>query len=133
MQKEYTESIVGTSYLYGNPTHIFVFGDNTIHKGYGGAAIHRDMDNSYGFITKKLPNNNPTSFYKPLEYKPIFDGELSRLMDYIEANPDLTFLISRLGSGLANKYEIWEYVICEGLKVLEKYPNVKFLYKRREQ
>lgn len=128
MQKEYTDSIVSTRYLRENPDHIFVFGDNTIHKGKKGAARHRDEPNSIGFVTKKFPSYDKDAYYKPREYKHVFDKELSKLMNHIESNPKLTFLISRLGSGLANKHKIWEKVICEGLEVLRKYPNVKFLY-----
>ncbi len=128
MNDKYKESIISTQYLRENPSHIFVFGDNTIRKGKKGAARHRDEPNSYGFITKKFPSYNKDAYYKPREYKDVFDKELSYLIKLIEENPDHTFLISRLGSGLANKHKIWEKIICEGLKVLKKYPNVKFLY-----
>jgi hypothetical protein len=128
MQKAYTDSIVSTQYLRANPEHIFVYGDNTLGRGKKGAAIHRDEPNSYGFVTKKRPSYSNDAYYKPREYKDVFDKELSKLMRDIEACPHLTFLISRLGSGLANKYKIWEKVIEQGLKPLNKYPNVKFLF-----
>lgn len=128
MQREYIDSIISTKYLRENPDHIFIFGDNKKGKGKKGAARHRDEPNSMGFITKKYPSYNNDAYYKPREYKVVFDNELSKLMDIIESNPKLTFMISRLGSGLANKYNIWEKVICEGLEILRKYPNVRFLY-----
>lgn len=115
------------SYLKQNPDHIFVFGDNTIRKGLGGAAKLRNMPNTYGFITKKYPNNNIGSFYKPDEYKNKFEIELKRLIKKIESNPDKTFLISQLGAGLANKYKIRQKVIEPGIVVLKKYKNVKFV------
>lgn len=132
MNKQYVDSIVSTQYLRENPDHIFVFGDNKIGRGKKGAAIHRDEPNAYGFVTKKRPSYANDAYYKPREYKDVFDKELSKLIALIEANPTKTYLISRLGSGLANKYKIWEKVIEQGLEPLRKYPNVKFLFREGE-
>lgn len=115
------------SYLRNNPNHVFVFGDNLKRKGYGGAATLRDEPNTYGFITKKAPNNNDGSFYRPDEYKEKFDVELKRLIKEIEKNPDKVYLISQLGGGLANKYGIYQKVIKNGLTILEKFDNVRFV------
>jgi len=119
--------IITKSYLRQNPNHIFVFGDNLKRKGYGGAAKLRDEPNTYGFITKKAPNNNDGSFYKPYEYKEKFGVELKRLIKNIENNPDKIYLISKLGAGLANKYGIYQKVIKPGLTKLEKYDNIRFI------
>ncbi|MFW6247319.1 MAG: hypothetical protein ACOC22_04075 [bacterium] len=62
------EEIITRKYLKENPEHIFVFGDNLLRKGYGGAAKLRDLPNTYGFITKKYPDNKDESFYTPDEY-----------------------------------------------------------------
>lgn len=116
------------SYLRQNKNHIFVFGDNLLRKGKGGAAELRDEPNTFGFITKKAPNNNIGSFYKPEEYQQKFEVELNRLIKTIKKYPNNTFLISKLGGGLANKYNIFEKVIRPGLECLKEYDNVKFLY-----
>lgn len=115
------------AYLRENPDHIFVFGDNCKRKGKGGAATLRDEPNTYGFITKKAPNNNDGSFYKPKEYEEKFQVELRKLMKEIQRNPDKTYLISKLGAGLANKYGIYQKVIKPGLTILKNYHNVRFL------
>ena len=120
--------IITKEYLQEHPDHIFVFGDNTLRKGCAGAAILRYEPNAYGFITKRFPNNLATSFYKSEEYKEIFRKELFYLDVKIQMNPDQTYLISKLGAGLANKYNIWEKVIQPGLEPLRKYPNVIFLW-----
>jgi hypothetical protein len=116
------------NYLRSNPDHVFVFGDNLLHVGYGGAAALRDEPNSYGFITKKAPNNNDKSFYKPEDYLIVFDFELKKLKNHIECCPEKTFLISKIGAGLANRYNIWEKVIEPKILKLEIYSNVKFLF-----
>jgi len=116
-------------YLRENPDKVFVFGDNLLRKGKKGGAVLRDEPNTYGFVTKKAPNNLDSSFYRPSEYKEVFRHELNDLINVIEANPDKTFLISKIGSGLANKYNIFEKVIKPGLAKLKKYPNVEFLFK----
>lgn len=94
---------------------IFVFGDNLIRKGYGGAAKLRDHAQSYGFITKKYPDWKDTSFYTPEEYRPVFEQELAKLVKMIQDNPNKMFIISKLGSNLANKFGIYEVVIRDRL------------------
>jgi len=121
------ETKITRAYLKRHRYEIFVFGDNLLHKGYGGAAKLRDMPNTYGFVTKKAPNNNDGSFYKPEEYKPKFQTELAKLERRIEEYDDYIFLISRLGGGLANRYNIFQEVIKPGLECLKEYPNVRFL------
>ncbi len=115
---------VTEKFLRDNPNVIFVFGDNLIRKGKGGAAILRDEPNTYGFITKKAPNNNDDSFYRPNEYLDVFYAELLQLAKEIEKNPEKTYLISKLGAGLANKYKIYEGLIEPCLKKLELFKNV---------
>ena len=114
-------------YLRNNLNHVFVFGDNLKRKGYGGAATLRDESNTYGFVTKKAPNNNDGSFYKPDTYRDKFVTELRNLIKEIVKNPDKTYLITELGGGLANRYKIRQKIIVPGLTVLEKYDNVKFI------
>ncbi|MFW6226412.1 MAG: hypothetical protein ACOC3V_05595, partial [bacterium] len=67
---------VTQAFLINNPDTIFVFGDNLKRRGYGGAAKFRDLENAYGFITKKFPSNHDTSFYKPQEYYNIYHKEI---------------------------------------------------------
>jgi hypothetical protein len=124
-----TEIIITKKYLKDHPNEIFVFGDNLKRIGYGGAAILRDEKNTYGFLTKRYPDNNDASFYRPSEYEPIFEAELERLIKEIKFNPTKTFLISKLGAGLANKYFIFEAIIEPTIKSkLKKFPNVRFLW-----
>lgn len=120
--------LISEEYLIANPDKIFVFGDNTIRRGKGGAAKLRDLPNTYGFITKKYPNNKDESFFRPDEYREVFKTEMLKLIKEIRKNPDKTYLISKFGYGLANKYNIFEKVIKPGSKILEKYYNVEFLY-----
>jgi hypothetical protein len=115
-------------FLDYNPTVLFVFGDNTIRKGFGGAAALRNCENAYGFITKKFPNNKAESFYTLEEYSPIFIQEFAKLIHIIENNPNRLILISKLGGGLANKHHIFENIIQPNLEHLSKYNNVTLLY-----
>lgn len=127
----YENFIMSEDFLDKNKRAIFVFGDNTLRQGYGGAAALRDHPQSYGFITKKYPDNHDTSFYRPNEYSSIFFDELVKLREYIKDEPFKIFYISQLGAGLANKYYIWENIIKQGLeKNLQQYTNVVFLWEQ---
>jgi hypothetical protein len=127
----YENFIMSEDFLDKNKKAIFVFGDNTLRQGYGGAAALRDHPQSYGFITKKYPDNHDTSFYRPNEYSSIFFGELVILREWIQDDPFKIFYISQLGAGLANKYYIWENIIKQGLeKNLQQYLNVVFLWEQ---
>jgi hypothetical protein len=126
---KYNNFIITKQFLDENPNTIFVFGDNTHKVGYGGAAILRDHPQSYGFITKKNPDNRDESFYHPDSYRIDFLAYAVELQLFIEKNIDKTFYISQLGGGLANRYKIWEQVIKPGLeKNFSHYDNVVFLW-----
>lgn len=114
-------------FLRENSNVVFVFGDNDLRYGKGGAAVLRDEPNTYGFVTKKEPNNKDSSFYRPEEYWPVFIREMNGLHREILSRPDKIFLLSRIGSGLANRYGIYEKVIVPGLEVLRSLKNVVFL------
>ena len=108
------ETKITKEYLRANPQTIFVFGDNMARKGYGGAAALRDEPNTYGFITmKNIYEENPD--YTPTEYIPTFLDEARKLREYIQNSPGITFIISKVGAGIANHHNIWEEVICPAL------------------
>lgn len=119
---------ISRGYLIEHRNHIFVYGDNLLRHGLGGAAIFRNEPNSYGFITKKKPSYDTSAYYTPIEYKSVFEEELQKLKNEIEKNQDKIYLITKLGAGLANKYHIWEEIIKKGILELKQYKNVKFLF-----
>jgi len=122
---------INQAFLDKNPNTYFVFGDNTIRKGYGGAAKLRDHPRSIGFITKKFPDNRDTSFYHVEEYKELFFEELKKLSYTIKTNSNNVYFISQLGGGLANRYQIWENLIRSNLiKEFENCKNVVFCWKK---
>jgi hypothetical protein len=126
---QYVNFIVTKEFLDNNPNAIFVFGDNLRRVGYGGAAALRDHPQTYGFITKRSPDNMDDSFYRPDNYRFDFNVYILELRLFIEKNNDKIFYISQLGGGLANRYKIWEQVIKPGLeKYFSHYDNVVFLW-----
>ena len=126
---KYEEINVTSQFLDNTPDCFFIFGDNLVRTGCGGAARLRFHPKAIGFITKKYPDNLDNSFYRPTEYATIFFEELAKLEKQVKENLDKTFYISKLGAGLANKYYIWEKVINHNLvKALEKYNNVVFCW-----
>lgn len=129
MQEVSYPKIITKDYLDRNPNIIFVFGDNLVRTGHGGAAILRHHPQAYGFITKKAPTYNLNDYYVPKEYLSVFHVECHKLLETAKANPNKTFLISEIGNGLANKFKIFEKVIAPMMK--EKFigvSNVVFLW-----
>jgi len=118
---------ITAGFLQENPNIVFVFGDNLIRRGKGGAARLRDEPNTYGFLTKKYPNNKDSSFFRPKEYKSIFYQHFLFLIREIKKNPKKTYIIPKLGSGLANRYLIYEKIIQPNLKKLKVLKNVVIL------
>jgi hypothetical protein len=125
----YKNFIITKQFLDENPNAVFIFGDNLCRVGYGGAAALRDHKQTYGFITKRNPDNMDESFYRPDNYRMDFLAYMVELRMFIDKNKDKTFYISQLGGGLANRYRIWEEVIKPGLKkYFSHYNNVVFLW-----
>lgn len=121
--------LITAEWLRDHRDHIFVFGDNMKRIGKGGAAALRGEINTYGFITKKYPNNEDTSFFSLEEYLPIYETEIETLKEILSANPEVTYIISRVGAGLANKYGIWEKIIEPKMEEdLIEFTNVVFLW-----
>ena len=124
MNKKKIPKYITAEFLKKNPDVIFVFGDNLVRAGKGGAAKLRDEPNTYGFLTKKYPNNKDSSFFHPKEYKKVFYREFLFLIKKIKKNPEKTYIIPKLGSGLANRYFIYEKIIQPNLEKLKSLKNV---------
>ncbi|MFW9778107.1 MAG: hypothetical protein ACFFE8_04570 [Candidatus Heimdallarchaeota archaeon] len=123
------ERRITRKYLKDHPNEIFVFGDNYHRSGRGGAAILRDEPNVYGFITKKTPGANSEDYFTIAEYRSVFELELEKLIAVISKNPDKTYLVSRIGGGIANRHGIFEEIIEPRIKkALKQIQNVKFLW-----
>jgi hypothetical protein len=120
---------VDATFLRANSDCVFVFGDNLDRRGKGGAAVLRDEPNTYGFITKKKPLNTDSAFYHPNEYEEVYKNEIEKFMHEALDNPDKGYLISKLGAGLANRFDIFEKIIEPNLKKdLDGLHNVAFLW-----
>jgi hypothetical protein len=123
------DTYINKAYLHFHPDEIFVFGDNTLRRGHGGAARLRDEPNTYGFITKRYYTYDDDAYYTPTQYQKVYTYEIALLIAEIKTNPDKTYLISKLGAGLANRHHIFEEIIEPSIKTdLAPYNNVKFLW-----
>ena len=125
----YKDIKITKEFLDSNPNAYFVFGDNLERCGHEEASELRDHPHAIGFITKKFSDNKTESFYKPEEYSEVFFEELKKLKVIIEKRPDKTFYVSPLGSGLANKFRIWNRLIRHNLvRTLDNFNNVIFCW-----
>ena len=123
------EQLITEKYLRKHQNEIFVFGENLEQEGYLGSAGLRNLPNTYGFITKKYPDSRYKSYYKIDEYKTVYKEEIKKLKEFIKKNQDKLFLISKIGSGLANRHKIFEEIIEPNIKKdLSEFRNIKFLW-----
>jgi hypothetical protein len=108
---------VTREFLQQHPEIIFVFGDNEERWGNRGAAALRDCkDSVYGFITKKRPSGDSSAYFTPESYGPMYVSEIIKLREFIASHSTHIFIISAIGSGLGNRYYIWERVILPNIK-----------------
>ena len=129
LEKLGSNEYVDKAFLRKNPDCVFVFGDNLERRGKGGAAMLRDEPNTYGFVTKKQPLGIDSAFYKPDEYRAVYDREVSKLKDECMQNPSKGYMISKVGAGLANRFGIFEQIIEPNMKKdLASLQNVVFLW-----
>ena len=114
-------------YLRSHPNEVFVFGDNVMRRGKKGASELRDEPNTYGFITKIFPNYEDFSYFRKEEYKPVLKHEIEMLELFITSSTlhgtVEKFLISKVGSGLANKNNIWDMIEPELRRLKEEHPK----------
>jgi hypothetical protein len=123
------EQLITEKYLRRHQNEIFVFGENLEREGYLGSAGLRDLPNTYWFITKKYPDSRYKSHYKVEEYETVYAQEIKKFNEFIKINKEKIFIISKIGSELANRHKIFENVIEPNIKKdLADLKNVKFLW-----
>ncbi len=104
MKVKYFPGFWTCSDVEANSNYLFVYGDNDIQKGRGGQAIIRDLPNTIGLPTKKLPNNLPESFYTDLELeknKKKIDVAIQRILLQAEFYDGIMLPRDGFGTGLA--------------------------------
>lgn len=124
---------IDTAYLAANPTHILVYGAAKFGANNTPVKL-RSESNTWAFITKRMSTTGPDSYFTTdgdfkTDYQKEFNKQVEMLKAEIEAHPEQTYLITRVGSGLANRHKIWEKVIKPQLPAaLGHLPNVVFLW-----
>ena len=129
MPATYQDITITEEFLNKEQNAFFVYGDNLQRRGTAGAAKLRHHPRAIGFVTKKEPTHDQGACFTPEEYAKPFFEQLDQLSAHIKNNPGNKFYISKLGSGLANRYWIWEKVISHNLQdELGGYDNVVFCW-----
>ena len=114
--------------------NLYIFGDNNIGEGCGGQAIIRNLSNSLGIPTKKLPTMNDNAFYSDEEFednKKHIDDSISIIRQEAGKYAAVVFPKDGFGTGLAMLPTVapktFEYVESE-VQVLQEYlTNTKFV------
>ena len=98
-----------------NPKTLYVYGDNTQRRGYGGAAkemrpMNGDNSNSFGIASKKLPSLADNAFFT--------DNELEHNKQVIKEDTDK--VVRELMTGKYNKVVIAPIGVAGGMADLER-------------
>ena len=134
MPATYQNIIITEEILNSEPNSFFVYGDNLMRVGLGGAAKLRNHPRAIGFVTKKKPSHVHGACFTPEEYAKLFFEQLDQLSAHVKNSPNNKFYISKLGSGLANRHWIWEKVISHNLQdELAGYDNVVFCWDQNDE
>ena len=134
MSAKYIKTHITKEKLDNEPNNYFVFGDSFERKGIMGASSIREHPRAISFITKKKIEDTESSCFKAEEYIQLFFIQLDRLAKEIKNRENSTFYISKLGSGGANKHNIWSKIIRPNLiETLEKHDNVVFCWNKEDE
>lgn len=126
---KYESVSITQEFLDNNPNAHYVFPDNSERTGSELYSYLRNHPRSFGFISKKFPDSQSSSFYKPEEYSAVFFEELLKLKKLIESSPDKTFYIACMKGPSINKYRIWELLMEHNItSKLQKFNNVVFCW-----
>jgi hypothetical protein len=129
MPAEYRKIEISHELLNSDPNAFFVFGDDLNKQNLEGAAALRLHPRAIGFPVCKTPLNIKGACFKPEEYSKLFFDSLKQLLNHVKANPQRKFYITKLGSGIYNRYYIWETLIHHNLvNDLGEYSNVVFCW-----
>lgn len=122
-------------HLRANPEWLYLFGDNSLRKGYGGqAAEMRGEPNAVGITTKKRPSMVPSAFFNDTDYAGwLLENEQAmwRVEKHLYLNGTVVLPKSPLGSGYArleqNAPRIWMTLVawCNSLQNIQ--PILKVL------
>ena len=93
----YTEALVKSF-----PNKIFVFGDNLARRGRGGQAIIRDLPNTFGIPTKRIPSTHIKAYFNDQKDEvAAVVAALLELKKMWEEGTTLVFPKQGFGKGLA--------------------------------
>jgi len=128
----YENIIITQEFLDNNPNSYYIFPDNVQRLGSEICTYLRDHPHSIGFIAKRFPDNDISSFYKPEEYSAVFFEELLKLKKLVESRPNKTFYIACMKGPSINKFNIWEKLMNHNIvSKLQKFDNVVFCWDDR--
>ena len=126
---KYENISITRDFLENNPATSYVFPDNLERVGCEMTSLLRDHPHAIGFITKKFPDLDEGSFYKPEEYSAVFFEELLKLKTNITKHPERTYYIASMKGPSINKYKIWEKLMEHNIVIkLQKFNNVVFCW-----
>ncbi len=123
-----SDVLLSEEYCKSKPNWLFIFGDNDIHKGKKGQAVIRDLVNSAGIPTKKLPSLKDNAYYTDDEYEQNIQKINDALTLILKLSVDFEMIIfpKRIGTGLAKldvkapktyKYLCYKILKLFGIKV----------------
>jgi len=129
----YQNITITHEYLDLHPNSYYIYGSDLTGKAVCKKELYVSNHlHALGFIVKKYNDSTDASYYRLEEYSVILFEEIKKLSTIIRKRPDKMFFVSKLGADHANKFRIWELLICHNLvRELEEFDNVTFCWEDR--
>lgn len=103
----------------------FVFGDNSIGKGYAGQAVIRDCKNTFGLVTKRYPSTDEHAYLSDINLD-LIESTFAELDKLISEGAKCVFHVAGYGTGLAQLAARAPKLLTYIDKRISEYTGVKF-------
>lgn len=124
-----TQKFIFRSDLRSNPTVKYLFGDNTVRKGYGGQAKEmRDEPNAIGVATKTTPTSGSNAYFSDANFEDnmeIIEADLAPAIDHLRGGGILVIPEDGLGTGLSELPQRAPQTNAALVKMLEELARVE--------
>ncbi len=109
------------SFIQSHRSWLFIYGDNLIHRGYGGQAKEcRGESNTIGIPTKRFPSMSPLAFFSDEDFESITITMDHALFDVNLSSYEKIIVLPHIGEGRAQLPQCAPFIYKYLVKMLNK-------------